>query len=159
MIECIIDTHVLADLLMQYSSGKPNLPLIESEFITPNILEKLNSCIESDGFEGIVVTSSFSFIEVINRFQVVSKGLFDLPKVVGILKQPPNWFIIEPYSINTVYFLVLIPKYNLDGKSVELADAIHIATAMQRGPNTFIATHDKILSRLNFENLGIRHLL
>lgn len=159
MIECTIDTHILADLLKQYSSGKNNLPLIESEFITPKISNALNSCIESDGFNGVIVASSFAFIEIINQFKLVSDNKFELSKVIGILRQPPNWFIVEPYTMQTVYFLTLVPKYNLDGNSVEMADAIHIATAMQRGPNTYIATHDKIMSRINYDNLGIRHLL
>ncbi len=158
MIECIVDTHILAEILIQYSAIKPNSSLTETEFLTPKILSKINPCIESDGFNGVVVASTFAFIEILNQFQKVSKGLFELPKLIGLLNQPPSWFIVEPYNIETVYHLISVPKYNLKRERVELADAIHVATAIQRGPNTFLATHDGILSRLNYQNLEIIHL-
>jgi predicted nucleic acid-binding protein len=158
MIECTIDTHILAEILMQYSSAKPNLPLTETEFLTLKILSKVNQCILSGGFDGIVVASAFAFIEIINQFQNVSKGKFSLSKLIGLLNQPPDWFIVEPYSSETAKFLISVPKYNLLQENVELADAIHVATAMQRGPQTYLATLDGVLSRLNYKNLGIKHL-
>lgn len=159
MIECVIDTHVLADLLTQYSSRNRTKLLNESSFLTKNILKKINDCIVSDGFTGTISASSFAFIEIINQFETVSKNQFKLSKVIGILTQPPDWFITEPFTIETITFLTKIPKYNLKGNAIELADAIHVATAMQRGPNTYLATHDGILKDINYKNLGIFHLL
>jgi predicted nucleic acid-binding protein len=159
MIECTVDTHILAELLMQYSAAQPNKLFEQTELLTSNITETINICVESNGYNGVVVASSFAFVEILNQFTIVSKGQFELSKVIGILEQPPGWFIVEPYTSQTVHNLIFIPKYNLDGESVELADAIHVATAIQRGPNTLLATHDGILSRINYNNHGIALLI
>ncbi|MEP7317094.1 MAG: hypothetical protein ABI921_00075 [Panacibacter sp.] len=159
MIECTIDTHILAEILIKYSALKPNSLFDENELLTSKILNKINTCIDSNGFEGVVIASTFAFIEIINQFQKVSKGMFNVSKLIGLLNQPPDWFIIEPYTKETAFYLISVPKYNLNHESVELADAIHVATAIQRGPNTFLATHDGVLSRLNYKDLGIIHLL
>jgi hypothetical protein len=158
MIECVIDTHVLSDLLIQYNSGKPNEPVIESFFLTKKIRQILNRCIVSDGFDGVVVASTFAFIEILNQFSLISKNQFSISKIVGLLNQPPEWFIIEPFSIETTKKLIEIPKFNLRGEKIELADAIHVATAMQRGPNSILATHDGILTGLNFNKLQLMHI-
>lgn len=159
MIECTVDTHVLAEILMQYSTSKPNLTLERTDILTEKILKIVNTCIESNGFSGVVVASTFAFIEIVNKFKAVSKGKFNLSILIAVLNQPPDWFVIEPYSSDTVKKLIKVPKYNLSQESVEMADAIHVATAMQRGPNTYLATHDGVLANLNYKNLELNHLL
>lgn len=159
MIECTVDTHILADMIVQYSAAKPNALMSQTEFLSPKILSKINLSIQSHGFEGVIVASAFAFIEIINQIKKVSKGQFDFPKIIGLLQQPPDWFIVEPYNIDTVNKLILVPKYNLSQQGIELADAIHVATALQRGLGTFLATHDGVLSRINYTTLGIFHLL
>lgn len=158
-MECIIDTHILADLLKQYNSGRPNQPLQESKFISKRISHVLNQFIQTEGYNGVIVASTFAFIEILNKFNEIAQDAFDLKKVVGILSQPPDWFVIEPFSGETNRQLISVPKINTNGENIELADAIHVATALQRGPNTMLATHDQTLRNLDFASLNIIHLI
>jgi len=158
MIETVVDTHVLADLLKQFTFNKPNRQLGETEFLTSNILKKINSSIESNGYEGSVVTSSFGFVEILNQFEKIRDSRYELSRIIAILRQPPDWFIVEPFTKETVYNLIKIPKYNLKGDSIELADAIHVATAIQRGPMTYLATHDGRLKSIDYVPLKIQLL-
>lgn len=155
MIECTVDTHILAEILMQYNSALPFLPLIETEILQSGIVRKLNTCICSEGVEGIIASSAFAFIEIINQFDTVSRNGFSISKLLAFIQQPPDWFIVEPYNLETNYHLIKVPKINTIGENVELADAIHVATALQRGPNTMLLSLDGVLSRINFQNLNI----
>jgi hypothetical protein len=78
--------------------------------------------------------------------RLTSEGESDLPQIIWILQQPADWLVIEPLAKDTSNRLIEAPKYNKNGKSIELADAIHIATAMQRGPGVLLATHDTALT-------------
>jgi predicted nucleic acid-binding protein len=158
MFECTVDTHILAEIMMQYSPSTPKAVLVETEFLTDKVVNKINEAISTDGFSGTIIASAFAFVEIINQMERVSKNKFDVSRVIGFLKQPPEWFIVEPYSHDTVKIMVSVPKFNLRNENVELADAIHVATAMQRGPGTFLATMDGVLTRLSYRNLGIVHL-
>lgn len=158
-MECIVDTHILGDILCQFNAAKPNQTLQESRFITRNIAKVLNQCVESEGYSGVVVSSTFAFIEILNKFEEISESRFGIERIIAILNQPPDWFIIEPFSLETNRKLILVPKTNLAGESIELADAIHVATALQRGPSSFLATHDQTLRKLNFDLLELKHIV
>ncbi len=158
MIECTVDTHIVADIFKQYSSAHPNLLLNESNFLTGKIHKFVNECIESNGSESVVITSSFAIVEIVNQFKKISNSEFDIAKLIGILQQPPEWLIIEPFNHETAYYLISVPKY-IGYHSIELTDAIHVATALQRGPNTFLATYDGILKKINYKSLNLNLLL
>ncbi len=158
MIECTVDTHILAEILMQYNPARAELPLVSTESMGPSISKKLNICIESAGFEGVIIASAFAFVEIVNQFKKVSKEKFNMARCIGMLNQPPDWFIVEPFDATTIFHLISVPKFNLKQINIELADAIHVATAMQRGPKTVLVTNDGVLNNLNFDNLNIEVL-
>lgn len=64
---CFLDTHVLSDFLFQFDSSLPNNSLEPKGFLTNNMLQRINPLIEGEGRDGVVITSVFNFVEVLNK--------------------------------------------------------------------------------------------
>ena len=67
--------------------------------------------------------------------------------------QPPSWFIVENLSIDTAIQYCNVPLY-VGEEAVSSDDAVHIATAMQRGDKITFLTTDHILNKLQIKNIS-----
>ncbi len=152
---CFLDTHVLSDFLFQFDSSLPNSLLEPKGFLTSKMLQKINPLIEGEGRDGIVITSVFNFVEVLNKFDEIysddAKKM--MVKLYGFLNQTPEWFLIDDMNICTANALIDVPIRNHFGESISGDDAILIATALLRD-NVFFCTFDNRLEGLNIKNMS-----
>lgn len=155
MSDCVIDTHVLGDLISQFNPMKPLNRISESKFISKLICDELNKKILLDGVGGLIVASGFAFVEIANKFEEISNKRFKLERFCNFLTQPPNWFLVEPLGIDTTEYYAQVPKYSTKNESIELTDAFHAATAIQRGPRTILATSDHRLHDTVFADIHL----
>ena len=153
---CFLDTHVFADFLLQYDSSLPNNLLEPKGYLSDRIVKKMNPLIEGEGRDGIVLTSAFSVVEVLNKFPEIYKEVSEpnrlMTKLYGFLKQTPDWFLIDEINISTTVSLIDVPNNNTKGESISGDDAILLATALQRD-NVFFCTFDNRLDNLNLKNI------
>lgn len=151
-----VDTCVLADILAQYNPLKPHERLAESPFLKKNMVKLVNRIVEDvDGDSGYIVASSFAFVELINKIGTIFSGSMKIERMMSIMSQPPSWLIIEPLNEQTANFFCDVPNV-VNGEHVSSDDAVHVATALQRGDNLSFLTTDHILKNMAFE--GIKFL-
>lgn len=155
--ECVLDTNFLAELITQYDFKYPNELLKINGIFTKKVVNLVNSIIANEEVGGRIVASSLAFVEISNKFSEISESesRFGKSKMLNFIKQPPIWFIIEPLDINTCKKFISIPKNTYNDKKIELTDACHVATAMQRGKDTYFATTDQKIWDINYQNLEI----
>ena len=68
----LVDTCVLSDIIRQYNPLSPYSALSEGTNLKKNMLRMVNSVIcDEDGRNGIIVTSTFAFLELINKFDKI----------------------------------------------------------------------------------------
>lgn len=161
--DVVLDTHVLADIIYQYY----NFNILnggdfrEDGFVSKGVADKLNQIVkrylyEEDFKFGIVVTSIFSFVEIVRQFRKISDNKFSLNQFKAFVTQPPIWLTIIPLSMDLYPFFYHVPKNVLIGnelKAIEWPDAVHCATYLSR-ENAFIATADtRILAIPDFTSL------
>ena len=96
------------------------------------MLGVVNGIIGDDDENGYIIASIFAFVELINKFDVIFSGAISIERLVSILVQPPSWLIIESIDINTALNFCDVPNL-VEGKNVSSDDAVHVATALQRG--------------------------
>ena len=145
-MEYVLDVNILKEVLRQYDSKYPNKKLTLVNGFDRNTIQSINRVIENEGYNGRIVASSFAFIEILNKISEISAGQYTLDKIRAFINQPPEWFIIEPIDIETCCHYFSIPKFTSQNKGIELADAIHLATAYQRGDKAiFVSTDHKLI--------------
>lgn len=155
MPDCVLDTHILAEIISQYNPSNPISVINDCDAMSEELVREINKIIIYEGYNGLLVASSFAFIEVANKFDDVSKNRFTTERFYGFLRQPPVWFLIEPMSPDTCKHFIEIPKFSTKAEPIELADAIHVATALQRGPKTILATADHKLHDLSLRGISV----
>lgn len=149
-----MDTCVLGDILKQYDGFNSSKALVGSKFLTPSIKNKLNIAIESDGDYGMIFTSSFSFVELINKFaEIFRESTFSIDKLNAFLKQPPGWITIEDMGEELTNWLHLVPLMTPKGEPISGDDAIHLATAMSRQDEIIFCTSDLRLIQLKIDKI------
>ena len=149
-----MDTCVLGDILKQYDGFNSSKALERSTFLKPSIKKNLNIAIESDGDFGMIFTSSFSFIELLNKFTVIFKeSSFSIGKLYAFLKQPPGWITIEEIGEGLTNWFHLVPLTTPNGETISGDDAIHIATAMSRNEEIIFCTSDLRLLQLDIDKI------
>lgn len=151
---CYVDTCILSDILIQYNPLQPLQPLAISKFLKPHMLREINRAIMSSGDEGMIITSSFAFIELVNKFNDIFQGTNIRPhSLANFIKQPPLWITIEDVGNDTSWNLCAVQQYTPAMEPISGDDAIHIATAISRGePITFCTTDAKII-QLDIDNI------
>ena len=151
---CYVDTCILSDILIQYNPSQPSHPLTTSKFLKPHMLREINRAIMSSGDKGMIITSSFAFIELVNKFHDIFNGTNIRPHTIAnFIKQPPLWITIEDVGSETSWNLCAVQQYTPKMEPISGDDAIHIATAISRGePITFCTTDTKI-TQLDIENI------
>ena len=146
-----VDTCVMADIIISLDANNDLNP-IEGAYLSADMLPVLNR-IKGDERFSKVVTSAFTFVELINKFATIFEGTaVSLEKLYALMKQPPEWLIIEPVNELTEYSYCDVPTLVGD-ESVSMDDAIHIATALQRKDEIVFLTTDHILRKINIPNL------
>lgn len=150
-----VDTCVLSDLLKQFDPLRPYNPFQESKFITKGMVNLLNSIVEDkDQIEGYVISSVFAFVELFNKFEdIFGDNGITKERIESFMIQPPSWFIVENLSIDTAIQYCNVPLY-VGEEAVSSDDAVHIATAMQRGDKITFLTTDHILNKLQIKNIS-----
>lgn len=152
---CYVDTCVLADILKQYDALYPNQPYKCSEFIRSRMLLEINRAVQSMGDSGMLLTSTFAFIELMNKFNEIFKGSKIKPfSLSNFIKQPPAWITIEDMTEEISQHLCDVPLSTPNGESISGDDAIHIATALSRGEQLVFCTTDNRLQQLSFPNIS-----
>lgn len=152
---CYVDTCVLADILKQYDALYPNQPYKCSNFIGPRMLLEINRAVQSMGYSGMLLTSTFAFIELMNKFNEIFKGTTIKPFSLGnFIKQPPAWITIEDMTEEISQHLCDVPVLTPNGESISGDDAIHIATALSRGEKLSFCTTDNRIQQLSFPNIS-----
>ena len=106
------------------------------------------------GDDGLIVTSSFTIIEILNKFDEIFEGTtFQIHSLRNFLVQLPDWIIIDDLDINTSKNIISIPLYNNNRKNISGDDAIHLAVAMTRKDPLFFCTSDKVLNDIKIGNI------
>ncbi|MCB0257089.1 MAG: hypothetical protein KDI55_25495, partial [Anaerolineae bacterium] len=79
----------------------------------------------------------------------IVRDRYDEVELAGFLAQPPEWFVIEPVD---EYLVELFCQVSSDVevtsgqiRPVEWADALHIATALARGEECWLAATDGVI--------------
>ena len=71
VVYAFVDTCVLSDIISQYDPSNPHKLLSEGQNLKKKMLEVVNGIIGDDDENGYIVASTFAFVELINRFEVV----------------------------------------------------------------------------------------
>ena len=146
-----VDTCVMADIIISMGASNDLNP-VAGAFLSPEMLPVLNKIKEDERFSK-VITSAFTFVELINKFSDIFKDTgVRMKKLYALMKQPPEWLIIEPVNELTEKSYCDVPT-KVEGENVSMDDAIHIATALQRNDEIVFLTTDHILRKIELPNL------
>ena len=102
--------------------------------------------------QGLIIASTFAFVEIARKFQDIVRDRFTRDQFAAFIEQPPNWFFIASVDTALLPYLVQLPSNvrlpNGTLAPLELADSIHLATAMSRDAY-LIATIDKPMKQVD----------
>jgi len=152
VVYAFVDTCVLTDIISQYDPSNPHKLLSERQNLKNEMLVVVNGIIGDDDKDGYIIASTFAFVELINKFDVIFSGVITIERLVSILVQPPSWLIIEDINIDTALNFCDVPN-SVDGENISSDDAVHVATAMQRGDDILFLTTDHILSKMKLPKI------
>ena len=163
MADLVFDTSVLSDLLVQYFE----FDVIRRGYFVPRgnlsneLVKHINRIIKyhSDTIfddeisPGLVVASVLAFVEIARKFDVLSCGKYSIAKFAAFIESPPDWFKISPLDMDILSYLNEIPIIvrGDGGGSLELADAVHVATALSR-EKFYVVTTDARIRALELLN-------
>ena len=116
------------------------------------MLKVVNEIVCDDDENGFIIASTFAFVELINRLDACFSGTMRIERLLSILVQPPSWLIIEDIEKNTALCFCDVPTV-VDGESISSDDAVHVATALQRGDDVLFLTTDHILSKMDLPKI------
>mgnify|MGYP000939271724 CR=1 FL=1 len=126
--------------------------------LKPALVKRINQIIRyhsdfswnDDGEPGLVVASAFAFIEIARKFDAIVMQRFSVTQFAAFIDAPPNWFKISPVDKDLLPALHGLPANviieNGSQRPLELADAIHVATAISREKFLLVATDERIIS-------------
>ena len=165
MSDIILDTQILADFLAQFfdTAQRGHAPFAERDTITRELARKINQIVrwhdenliivDEERYPGKVVASTFAFVEIARKWSNTSSDRFTIEQLASFIEQPPEWFVIESVDENLILTFSDVPSDVLmeDGKarSLEWADAVHIATAFGRGDNSLLAVKDEEMRQVD----------
>lgn len=141
----------MADIIISLDASNDLNP-VAGTFLSTEMLPVLNKIKEDERFSK-VITSAFTFVELINKFSCIFKDTgISLQKLYALMRQPPEWLIIEPLNELTEISYCDVPT-KVENENVSMDDAIHIATALQRNDTIVFLTTDHILRKLELPKL------
>lgn len=148
----LVDTCVLSDIIRQYDPKNPHKILSEGQFLKKKMLGVVNEIISDEDENSYIIASTFAFVELFNKFDGIFSGAITIERLVSILAQPPSWLIIEDINTDTALNYCDVPNL-VEGKNVSSDDAVHVATAMQRGDDILFLTTDQIISKMKIPRI------
>lgn len=162
--DIVLDTNIAADFLAVFFENKVNSggAFAAKYRLSVDLVRRVNKILDEyrhgEGVfaSGIVVVSSFAFVEIARQFNEISSGRFSLEQFKAFIESPPEWFLIE--SLNPQLFLLFkeVPEKVTEGNlPIEWADAIHVVTAISRGNNSLLSTTDRRIQLIE----GLRNRL
>ena len=165
MADVVLDTNVLADFLAQFfgTARRGHAPFAKQNAITRELARKINQVVrwydwnleseEEEQHPGLIVASTFAFVEIGRKWTDIVKGRFKVTQMAAFVEQPPEWFAIEPVDENLVAAFCDAPADVLmaygEMRSLEWADAVHIATAFGRGDDSLLAVTDREMRQVS----------
>jgi len=159
MSDIILDTQILADFLAQFfdTAQRGHAHFTKRDTITKELARRINKIVRwhDEGLVvlGKVVASAFAFVEIARKWSDTSSERFTIEQLASFIEQPPEWFIIEPVDENLILALSDVPADVLmeygKVRSLEWADAVHIATAFGRGNNSLLAVTDREMRQID----------
>jgi hypothetical protein len=152
VIYAFVDTCVLSDILRQYDPKNPHELLSGGQNLKKGMLKVVNDIIGDEEENGYIIASTFAFVELINKLDKCFSGSVSIERLLSIMEQPPSWLIIEDIRKETALNFCDVP-IAVDGENVSSDDAIHVATALQRGDDIIFLTTDHILSKMNLPKI------
>lgn len=154
LIYAFVDTCVLSDIIIQYDPRFPHRTLTVGKFLKRDMLRIVNRIIEdTDESSGYIIASTFAFVELINKRDEIFKGTISTERLMAIMSQPPSWFIVEDVKNETALNYCDLPGC-IKGENVSSDDAIHVATALQRGDDIYFLTTDHVLCNMNLPRIS-----
>lgn len=168
--DIVLDTNILSDVVAQYFAQPypAALTIQKSSHISPNLARELNRRIrwfseewlayeESDSSPGLIVASVLGFVEIARKFREIANGRFEEDEFRSFISQPPKWFLIASVDATLVRYLCRVPSYVKVDHShtlvpVEVADALHVATALSRDDALVAATDSRIRAMTSLKN-------
>lgn len=151
IIYAYVDTCVFTDILRSYDSKTMSLNMKPLNFLNRDMIKILTQVLENNN--GFIIVSSFVFIELINKFDEIFKNDdFTVERLKALLKQIPQWLIIEDINNLVVKASISVPSY-IDADGISMDDTIHIATAISRGDEMYFLTTDKKLNKLQIDGI------
>lgn len=147
-----VDTCVLSDIIRQYNPLCPRNPLQEGNYLKKDMLRYVNQIITDVEDNGYIIASTFAFVELINKLDDIFSGSVSKERLLGVVNQPPSWFIVEDMNKDTAIHFCDVPA-SVGGTSISSDDAIHVATAMQRGDALLFLTTDQTISKLSLPKI------
>ena len=146
-----VDTCVFTDIIRCYDSKTMSINMKPLNFLNRDMIKKLTQVLNIN--HGNIIVSSFVFIELINKFDEIFKDDdFNIERLKALLKQTPDWLIIEDINTSVVKASISVPSY-IDADAISMDDTIHIATAISRGDEMYFLTTDKILNKLQIPGI------
>jgi predicted nucleic acid-binding protein len=165
MSDIILDTKILADFLAQFfgTAQRGHAYFSEQDTITRELARKINQIVrwhnenliivDEEKYPGKIVASTFAFVEIARKWSDISSDRFTIEQMASFIEQPPEWFVIESVDENLILAFSDVPAdvSMKHGKvrSLEWADAVHIATALGRGDNSLLAVADREMQQVD----------
>ncbi len=158
MADIALDTDGLADFLAQYfgTARHGSANFAPSDWLSRRAADLINRILmdyRTDGsVSGFVVASTFAFLEIMRKWDALTKGRIRPYQLRAFLDGPPEWFLVAAVDADLVPFYCRLPAdvqmENGGIRSIEWTDAVHAATALSR--------HDPPLSRCYFQTQDTR---
>ncbi len=171
MPDLVIDTcflgDMLADCLPATSVFRTYGRFRQSSTLPPAICRKLDaivgfheerwdisgSTVEVTSDIGVVVVSSFAFIELIRKWAEIVNNRFSPLELYTFLLDLPDWMSVAEVDEDMLPSYAEVPTdvwIDDNQEPIELPDAVHVATVLSRGDDTLFATSDTRLRALPF---------
>lgn len=154
MADIVLDTNILVDVLAQYyeESFRERSYFKTTKWLSRDLVRRLNRILDwhlgndDSPYPGLIVASSFAFVEIARQFEAIATGRFTVAQFAAFINQPPEWFFIAAVDSTLLPYLCGLPReislLSGDVKPIEWTDAIHIATALSRDEPRLLAVTD-----------------
>lgn len=157
--DIVLDTNILADFISAYYSFNISTTGNFEPYstLTKPLIDKLNIILNNYRnnntlSDGVIVASTFAFIEIARKFKEISNNRFTILQLKAFIHSHPEWFVIAPLNNELFCHLNTLPNsIRISNRvlPIEWADTIHVATALNRDPNCMIATTDNRLKGIS----------
>lgn len=159
MPDIVLDTNVLTSFIKGYyffnvkSEGK----FQKCNFVSKDLADRINYIIETNReygtlSDGVILCSALGIIEIARKFESISKDNFSIDQFKAFVESPPEWFVIMPLNNDLFEKLAQLPmKVKVSENNfqvLEWADMIHVATALTRDEECFIAATDQRITKI-----------